>query len=88
MNFEVSAMNSRNNADELSQVSSINCSGPCCKLFAFLCLKTKPTGTLHRNLFLFMDWLSKSEVQSGYHIVPSERAYGYLLCVFIVVLEQ
>ncbi len=79
-------MNSWNNADEPSQVSSINCSGPCCKLFIVLFTKAKHTGTLHRNLFLFMDWLSKSEVQSGYHIVPSERAYGYLLCVCIVVL--
>ncbi len=24
----------------------------------------------------------------GYQIVPSEPAYGYLLCVFIIILEK
>ncbi len=47
-------MNSWNNADELSQVSSINWSGPCCcKLFIVLCMKVRHTGTLHWNLFPF-----------------------------------
>ncbi len=57
-------MNSWNNADELSQVSSINCSGPCYwKLFALLRQRAKYTGTLYQNLFPYLCWLSKSEVQ-------------------------
>ncbi len=35
------------------------------------------TGTYHQNLFLFMDWLIKSECSVGYHIVPS-MAYSSL----------
>ncbi len=64
LTLEVSAANYWNNADELSQVSSINCSEPyCCKLFIILYTETKYPGTLYRNVFLFLDWLSKSEVQ-------------------------
>ena len=34
-----------------------------------------------------MDLVIKSVFSVRYHIVPSGRAHGYLLCVFTVVLE-
>ncbi len=55
-----------NNTDEVSQVSSSTVLDPADRTFQTSRQKVLLeliTGTLYWNLFLFMDWLSKSEVQ-------------------------